>query len=113
MRKIALLALAVSLGACATGQPLKAQDWGAPSYGNYGATAYGYGWTARPRFKRTKAARGEASLAAEVLAEINRARTNPQRYAERLRALRADYHGDVVRAPGDEAGVEPTRAWPR
>ena len=32
-------------------------------------------------------------------------RTNPQRYAERLRALRAYYHGDVVRAPGDEVGV--------
>jgi uncharacterized protein YkwD len=107
MRKTALLALALSLGFCASGLPLKAQDWGNPYYGGYGATSYSYDWTARPRHTPPEAARSQspASLEAEVLAEINRVRTDPQRYAERLRAFRAYYHGGVVQAPGDEVGI--------
>ena len=107
MRRVALLALALSLGACASGESSNAQGWGNPYYGDYGGTSYSYGLTARPRYTSPKAARGEAaaSLATEVLAEINRARTNPQRYAERLHAFRVYYHGVDVRAPGDEVGV--------
>lgn len=52
--------------------------------------------------------RGEsaAGLEAQVLAEINEARMHPARYAARLRAYRANYHGRVVREPGDEIGVQ-------
>jgi uncharacterized protein YkwD len=107
MRKLGLLALALSLGACASSGALQAQGWGDSYYGNYGTTSYSYGQPSRPRYARREAARGEASaaLAAEVLAEINRVRTDPRRYAEHLRAYRAYYHGDIVRAPGDEVGL--------
>jgi hypothetical protein len=101
MRKLGLLMLALSLGACASSGTLKAQGWRNSYYGSYGTTAYSYGWTARPRSTPPETTRGEtsATLEAEVLAEINRVRTHPQRYAEHLRAYRAYYHGDVVRAP--------------
>ena len=106
MRKVGLLLLALSLGACASGGTLKAQGWRDPYYGSYGTTSYSYGY-GRPRYAPPAVARGEtpASLEAEVLAEINRVRTHPERYAERLRAYRAWYHGDVVRAPGDAVGI--------
>ena len=118
MRKVGLLVLALSLGACASGGSLKAQNWGSPYDGRaYAATAYSYGYPRTttaytygyPRSHDTppEESRGEvsASLEAEVLAEINRVRMHPQHYAERLRTYRAYYHGDVVRAPGDEVGV--------
>lgn len=121
MRKLGLLVLALSLGACASGGNLQAQGWGNPyyganSYGAYRTTAYSYGYPRsrdesydyrRPRDDAPEMTRGELSpaLGAAVLAEINRARTNPRGYAERLRAYRTYYHGDVVRAPGDEVGV--------
>ena len=107
MRKVAFLALALSLGACASGQTLKTQHGRNPSYGDYGAATYSYGRTAQPRYTPPEVARGEvsASLEAEVLAEINRVRTHPEWYAERLRAFRVFYHGGVVRVPGDEVGV--------
>jgi hypothetical protein len=40
------------------------------------------------------------NLARQVLTEINRARTEPQAYAEFLRDLRKDYQGDVYKRPG-------------
>lgn len=49
----------------------------------------------------------------EVLAEINFARTQPHRYAERLRDYRARFRGKVVRYPGNPSGLltkEGTRA---
>jgi uncharacterized protein YkwD len=107
MRKLGFLVLALSLGACASGGAPKAQGLRSPYHGDYSATSYSYGRTARPRYTPPEVARGEvsASLEAEVLAEINRVRTDPQRYAERLRAFRTYYHGGVVRAPGDEVGI--------
>jgi uncharacterized protein YkwD len=115
MRKLGLLALALSLGACASSGTLEAQgsrnslEAEGPrnsEYGNYWTTSYSYGLT-RTRDAPPEAPRGEASaaLAAQVLAEINRVRTDPQHYAERLRTYRTYYHGDVMRAPGDEVGV--------
>jgi hypothetical protein len=89
MRKVALLALALSLGACTSG------------YRHYGSIA-------QPLYTPPEVARGKvsASLEAEVLAEINRARTDPRGYGQTLRAYRAYYHGDVVQAPGDDVGVK-------
>jgi hypothetical protein len=108
MRKLGVLALALSLGACASSEPLQAQgsrnshdrDY------DYGEASNSNGWT-EARYTPPEVARGEVSTAleAEVLAEINRVRMHPQRYAERLRAYRAYYHGDVVRPPGDEVGL--------
>jgi hypothetical protein len=94
---MALLALALCLGACASGGGSRNRY-----SGDYG------GGTAQPRYTPPEAARGEvsASLEAEVLAEINRARTDPRWYGAQLRAYRAYYHGDVVRAPGDDVGVQ-------
>jgi hypothetical protein len=92
MRKAALLALALSLGACTSGSGY---------YRHYGSIS-------QPLYTPPEVARGKvsASLEAEVLAEINRARTDPRGYGQTLRAYRAYYHGDVLQAPGDNVGVK-------
>jgi uncharacterized protein YkwD len=128
MGKVAATVFALGVSAFASGGVSNAQSWGAPYYtGPYygapppGAPAYGAyaypprsaygreGWNARPqpRYAPPRETRREvgADLAQEVLAEINRVRADPQRYARELRAYRDRYDGDVVREPGDEIGV--------
>jgi len=108
MRKLGLLVLALSLGACASGGTLQAQGRSGSHDRDYDyGEAYSDGLITQARYTPREVARGEVSdsIEAEVLAEINRVRAHPQRYAERLRAYRAYYHGDVVREPGDEVGL--------
>jgi len=55
----------------------------------------------------------QPALERAVLAELNFARTQPQRYAERLRAYRRHFRGRIVYYPGRPAGLltaEGTRA---
>ena len=54
----------------------------------------------------SSASSGEAAFRAAVLAEINKVRTDPRGYAERLRAYRARYDGDIVKEPGDDIGIQ-------
>jgi uncharacterized protein YkwD len=101
MREFGVLMLALGLAACSAG-PSRTQTFGSTDYGAYALNARTPYWRhhrAEPQ-EETR-----AGLEAEVLAEINRLRANPERYARRLRAVRAWYHGDVMRAPGDGIGV--------
>lgn len=45
------------------------------------------------------------TLEAEVLAEINAVRADPQAFAWRLREYRSWFRGNIVYRPGDDAGV--------
>lgn len=47
----------------------------------------------------------EPDIEARILAEINRARTDPAAYAEELRRYRALFDGLVVRVPGNEVAL--------
>lgn len=47
----------------------------------------------------------EPRIEARILAEINRARTDPAGYARELRDYRALFDGPVVRMPGSEVGL--------
>jgi hypothetical protein len=129
MRKVRLFAFAAALGlaagfvGAAGAQEWGPQDWSRPApyspYGDaYGAPGAepdpqdrGYDDPARlepvrwRQHAQASRARLAGALEAQVLAEINEARMHPQRYAARLRAYRRNYHGDVVREPGDEIGV--------
>src|SRR5262245_22083766 len=80
------------------------------------ATSYGYGAAlvlgltlAVPPAGEARAAGPEpqpsyAALGDEVLAETNLLRKDPRAYADKLRALRASYHGDLImRGPDDPA----------
>lgn len=48
---------------------------------------------------------GEAVLRADIVAELNVARTDPAAYARKARALRALYRGDRIERPGEIAEV--------
>lgn len=50
---------------------------------------------------QTAAAESDAELAREVLAEINFARTHPDRYADYLEGNRSHYRGDTLALPGE------------
>lgn len=51
------------------------------------------------------AALPEPAREAAILAELNFARTEPRRYAERLRTYRTHFRGNVVRYPGNPNGL--------
>jgi uncharacterized protein YkwD len=112
MRKVRVFAFTAVLGlAAGFVGAAGAQEWSG-SYSPYGSEAAseqsGQAYYQPVRWRRhaeITRRRFEGSLEAQVLAEINEAREHPQRYAARLRAYRANYHGDVVREPGDEIGV--------
>ncbi|RYD50282.1 MAG: CAP domain-containing protein [Sphingomonadales bacterium] len=51
------------------------------------------------------AAPAQPALTREIIAEINFARTQPRRYAERLRAYRKFFRGKIVYYPGSPTGL--------
>ena len=51
------------------------------------------------------AAPAQPALTREILAEINFARTQPRRYAERLRVYRTQFRGKIVYYPGNPDGL--------
>lgn len=63
------------------------------------AAALGAGWLALTGMSEP------GGLEAEVLAQINAARTDPQGYAEQLREYRSWFEGHILYRPGDENGV--------
>lgn len=121
MRKIRVFTFTAALGLAAglVAGATAAQDWSRPAYSDDGG---GYEtpdaqpdpadqsyyepvrWRRHAQASHSRFA-GSASLEAQVLAQINEARMHPARYAAELRAYRRNYHGDVVREPGDEIGV--------
>jgi uncharacterized protein YkwD len=98
MREFGVLVLALGLTACMIG-PSRTQT-PAAGYDVYALNIRTHP-SRPPEFTREPS----SSLEEQVLAEINRVRAHPERYAQRLRSERAWYHGDVLREPGDEVGV--------
>ncbi|WP_423603179.1 CAP domain-containing protein [Sphingomonas sp. MS122] len=50
-------------------------------------------------------AAADSALEREIIAELNRARTDPRAYADRLAAYRRYFNGKIVRYPGNPDGL--------